>query len=141
MTKIIKLLCVSALALTAIGCQSASGPGGDSGNVEPVAFTETELQTFLTGKTYPMGGADLSSSRGAFYFGESGRLLAEWEGQTEESTWSVADGSRFCYDLDMFGGSECVKLLKNPETGGYIHVFDGNRRILDADAIVEGNQI
>jgi hypothetical protein len=115
--------------------------GSSDSSAQSVKFGKSQLESFLTGKTYPIGGSNLSSSKGALYFGENGDLLAEWEGQTERSSWSVEDGSQFCYELQMFGGSECVTLLKNPETGGYVHVYEGERRNLAADAIVEGNQI
>jgi hypothetical protein len=96
------------------------------------AFQQDELRTFLTGKTYPLGDNDR-----AFYFHEDGRMDAIWKGQRETARWEKTADSAFRYSLKMFGGRECIRLLKRDD-GSYVHVFEGKRRALSADAIKEG---
>ena len=40
-----------------------------------VPFSEEELKTFLSDKTYPVGGKNLKKSKGAFYFHADGTLM------------------------------------------------------------------
>ena len=103
-------------------------------------FSADELREFLSDKTYPMGGKTLKKSKGAFYFHADGSLDAIWKKKKEQTKWTVESGSKFCYNLKMFGGKECIQLLKNNKEGGYVHIFDGKKRMLAEDAIVIGKQ-
>ena len=105
-----------------------------------VPFTDEELKTFLSDKSYPVGGNTLAKSKGAFYFHSDGTLDALWKGKKETTTWKVEGDSKFCYKLKMFGPRECLQLVKNTKTGGYVQIFDNKKRKLAADSIVTGKK-
>ena len=105
-----------------------------------VPFSEEELKTFLSDKTYPVGGKNLKKSKGAFYFHADGTLDVLWKGKKETTTWAVEDDSKFCYTVLMFGPRECLRLLKNVKHGGYVQFYEKKKRILKEGAIVAGKQ-
>ena len=127
----LKTLLITGLTLLTISASFAA---------DQVPFTDSELKKFLTNKSYPLGGDRLGQSKGAFYFHPDGKLDALWEGKRETSTWKVEGGSKFCYTLNIFGPRECTKLLKDVNTGGYVHVYGNKKRKLAKNAIVTGKQ-
>jgi hypothetical protein len=97
---------------------------------EYTPFTKTELETLLTGKTYPL-------VRGGFYFKDATTMIALWKGEIEETTWRATDESSICYNLEMFGGEECLGIFKRGEDQ-FVQVFEDNERIWNLDDIKDG---
>lgn len=98
-------------------------------------FTETELQTLLVGKTYPLG----KNGEGAFYIQNDGKLAAIWKGKKENSRWTISGGNKLCYSLRMFGGRECLSFLKINSKEFY-QVYNGKRRKMKVSSIRNGKQ-
>lgn len=111
---------------------------GFAGDLVP--FTDEELNSFLSDKSYPIGGQTLGKSKGAFYFHSDGTLDALWKGKKETTTWKVEGDSKFCYTLKMFGERECLRLVKDVKTGGYVQFYGNKKRKIAKDAIVSGKQ-
>ena len=105
-----------------------------------VPFKDVELKNFLSGKSYPIGGNTLGKSKGAFYFHPNGILNILWKGKNETTTWKVEGNSKFCYTSKIFGQRECIRLVKDSGTGGYVHIYDGDKRNLAKNSIVTGKQ-
>ena len=131
-----KLMSVRIVVLAALAVFVA--PSVFAGDLEK--FTDDELKIFLSDKSYPIGGDSLGSSKGAFYFHSDGVLDAIWKGKKEMSSWKVEGDSKFCYTLKMFGPKECLQLLKDDKTGGFVQVYDNKKRKLAKDAIASGKQ-
>ena len=55
--------------------------------------------------------------------------------------WKAESKSRFCYSQTLWSGKECITLLRNKTDGGFIHVFEGQTRVLKEGAIEKGNKI
>lgn len=85
-----------------------------------IPFAKQELEELFSGKTYHL-------TNGAFYFEKDGKLTALWDGRTEETTWSATNDSEICYDLEMFGGEECLGLFKRGKHG-LVQVVEGRER-------------
>lgn len=123
-------------SLVAAAFVSACATGQRDIVTEPL--TAAEIADVLVGKTYPLGAATIEDSRGALFFSSASRVDAVWEGRQESGTYEITGQSSFCYNLRLFGGRECITLLRNVSDGGYVHVFEGERRFLEEGAIVEG---
>lgn len=131
-----KLMSVRIVVLAALVFIVA--PSVFAGDLEK--FTDDELKSFLSDKSYPIGGDSLGSSKGAFYFHSDGALEAIWKGKKETSSWKVEGDSKFCYTLQMFGPRECLQLLKDVKTGGFVQVYGSKKRKLAREAIASGKQ-
>jgi len=103
-----------------------------------VPFSNDELKSFLSGKSYPLGGNSWKNNKGAFFFHADGTLDAIWKGKKETSSWSVKNDSWFCYTLKMWGAKECMQLLKNAKTEGYVQLYDNKPRKFKKGVIVAG---
>jgi len=112
-----------------LGCLFAIPQQANAGDSE-TPFTKQELTDFLTGKTYPL-------KNGAFYFETSDTMTVIWKGETESTSWWATDDSRFCYNLKMFGGEECLGLFKKGDDK-LIQVFENKRRTLKKSDVKEG---
>ena len=110
-------------------------------NVKIKKFNSNELTELLVGNSYPLGGTSLDDSKGAFYFASDTELLIRWEGKKGKGKWSANNKSQFCYTQSLWSGEECITLLENISSGGYIHIFDGKNRVLKPDALREGNSV
>lgn len=103
-----------------------------------VAMSPAELQTLLVGNTMPLGGTQVGKSKGAVYFADSRTAVLNWQGKTEDGTWTVGKNSQLCWSFRMFGGQECAALMGLRSTGGHVWIFEGQQRVLPPGAIVSG---
>ena len=83
----------------------------------------------------------LKKSKGAMYFTDNGKLEIVWEGAKGKGKWKADNKSRFCYTQSLWGGRECITLLRNNEDGGFVHIFDGKKRMLVEGAIEKGRKL
>ena len=125
------------ILLSGVFISSAISPGL-AGDLVP--FSDEELKSFLSDKSYPIGGKTLGKSKGAFYFHSDGTLDALWKGKKETTTWKVEGDSKFCYTLKMFGERECLRLVKDAKTGGYVQFYGKKKRKMEKNSIVSGKK-
>ena len=104
-------------------------------------LSKSELEKVLINHTYPLGGKTLKKSKGAMYFTDNGKLEIVWEGAKGKGKWKADNKSRFCYTQSLWGGRECITLLRNNEDGGFVHIFDGEKRMLVEGAIEKGRKL
>lgn len=104
-------------------------------------MTKSEIESALVGNTYPLGGTQLSSSKGAFYFSDSNNLEIVWEGSKGVGNWQALNNSSFCYSQTLWAGRECIEIYRNVTEGGHVHVFEGQKRYLRDGAIVAGRHL
>lgn len=104
-------------------------------------LSKSELEKVLINHTYPLGGNTLKKSKGAMYFSADGTFEIVWEGAKGKGKWKADNKSRFCYTQSLWGGKECITLLRNNEEGGFVHVFDGEKRMLEDGAIEKGRKL
>jgi hypothetical protein len=104
-------------------------------------LSKSELEKVLINHTYPLGGKTLKKSKGAMYFTDNGKLEIVWEGAKGKGKWKADNKSRFCYTQSLWGGRECITLLRNNEDGGFVHIFDGKKRMLVEGAIEKGRKL
>ncbi|MCH9746687.1 MAG: hypothetical protein K0U57_01480 [Alphaproteobacteria bacterium] len=109
--------------------------------IETEKLTKAEINSVLIDHTYPLGGKELKKSKGAMYFSSDGTLELIWEGKRGTGKWKAESKSRFCYSQTLWSGKECITLLRNKTDGGFIHVFEGQTRVLKEGAIEKGNKI
>lgn len=104
-------------------------------------LSQPELEKVLINHTYPLGGNTLKQSKGAMYFSADGTFEIVWEGAKGKGKWKADNNSRFCYTQSLWDGEECITLLRNNEKGGFVHIFEGNKRMLEDGAIEEGRKL
>jgi hypothetical protein len=97
-------------------------------------LSQPELEKVLINRTYPLGGNTLKQSKGAMYFSAYGTFEIVWEGAKGKGKWKADNNSRFCYTQSLWEGEECITLLRNNEKGGFVHIFEGNKRMLEDGA-------
>lgn len=128
----------NALSYSLIAAAFVSACATSQNDIVTEPLTAAEISNLLVGKTYPLGAATIEDGKGALYFSSASRLDAVWEGSQESGGYEITDQSSFCYNLQLFGGKECITLLRNVSGGGYVHTFESERRFLEEGAIVEG---
>jgi hypothetical protein len=104
-------------------------------------LSKSDLEKVLINHTYPLGGETLKKSKGAMYFSANGTFEIVWEGAKGKGKWKADNKSRFCYTQSLWGGKECITLLRNNEDGGFVHIFDGQKRMLEDGAIEKGRKL
>jgi hypothetical protein len=104
-------------------------------------LSKSDLEKVLINHTYPLGGETLKKSKGAMYFSANGTIEIVWEGAKGKGKWKADNKSRFCYTQSLWGGKECITLLRNNEDGGFVHIFDGQKRMLEDGAIEKGRKL
>ena len=104
-------------------------------------FSKSELEATLIEHSYPLGGTSFDNAKGAFFFQNKRDLLISYKGKKGTGQWTANDNSEFCYTVTLWEGKECITLLSNLSSGGFIHVFDGKNRILKETAIQKGNLV
>lgn len=116
------------------GCASSE-------KIETEVLNKAEIEEVLIGHTYPIGGSNLENSKGAMYFLSNDTFEIVWEGQKGAGKWEAYNDGKFCYTNTLWSGRECITLLRNLTDGGFIHVFEGQQRMLGEGAIVSGRKI
>jgi hypothetical protein len=119
-----KKLAIAGLLLASLGLSAGETAGGDG------SFTKQELEEFLTGKTFPL-------REGGLYFKDRENMIAVWQEEIEETTWWATDESSFCYNLEMFGGEECLGLFRKGEDS-LIWVWGDKKRQIKVSDVKEG---
>ena len=109
--------------------------------IETEELSLEELKSILVDHTYPIGGKSLKNAKGAMYFMNDETFEIVWEGRKGTGSWQVDGDSKFCYTNTLWSGRECITLLRNITEGGFIHVFEGQKRVLKDGAIEKGRKI
>lgn len=117
-------------AMAIVGCQTATVKTEIASDIESTPLSASDIQTLLVGNTYPF-------SKGGIYLSSSTEAIALWDGKTEETSWYATDDSSFCYDVEMFGGEECL-LLAQTDDGNYLQTSKHGTRKVNASNIKAG---
>ncbi len=95
-------------------------------------MSKAEITALLSGKSYP-----LSGDNNYFYFEKNGKMIAQWEGKQETTTWKASKKGKVCYKLKLFGNKECLQLLKINDQEFY-QVFYGKKRKMKVTDLKSG---
>ncbi|ATG36151.1 MULTISPECIES: hypothetical protein [Phaeobacter] len=93
------------------------------------SFSKKEVRKLLIGNTYPLG----RNNEGAMYVKPDGTMDVVWEGKTETTAYKLRSRGRICYELKMFGETECIGFEKIDGESFYQVFGDAKRKMAFSD--------